>query len=200
MDIVGIVEELMSLPATGTRVPGFRRKVLVDTDRLAELAAQLRDSVPAEIREAQEIIKQRESIISQAHLESQRVKGVAGEEASEVAAAAHREHETKVDESEIVQAAGTKAQEVEDEAMTKAQQIVQEAQKRAYLTVNKADATAGTLREGADRYAREVLFNLEEQLATALGQVRSGIDKLGVEAEVHERVEEREPVGEPVPA
>ena len=38
-------------------------------------------------------------------------------------------------------------------------------------------------REGADHYAREVLFNLEEQLAEILGQVRKGIDALKLDVE-----------------
>ena len=37
-------------------------------------------------------------------------------------------------------------------------------------------------RDGADQYARETLFDLEERLAGLLGQVRKGIDSLGIEA------------------
>jgi len=40
MDIVEIAEELEALHQTGTRVPGFRRKVLVDIDRLSEVSSE----------------------------------------------------------------------------------------------------------------------------------------------------------------
>ena len=38
-------------------------------------------------------------------------------------------------------------------------------------------------REGADQYAKETLFDLEERLASQLGQVRRGIDTLGLEVD-----------------
>ena len=37
-------------------------------------------------------------------------------------------------------------------------------------------------REGADIYAREVLFNLEQRVADVLGQVRKGLDVLDPDA------------------
>ena len=190
MDIVQIAEELLSLPSNGTRVPGFRGKVLVDGVRLTELTEELRNSVPATIREAQEIIKQKDSIVNQARLESDRIKEAAEEEAVGITATAMREHESKVDESEVVKSAEAKAQEIENDSMLKAQQIVQEAQKRAYHVLSEADSTAGTIRDGADLYAREVLFALEEQLAAALGKIRKGIDVLGLEAEAQKEPEE----------
>ncbi len=42
----------------------------------------------------------------------------------------------------------------------------------------EAEEDAGARRKGADAYAREVLFNLEERVADTLGQVRQGIDLL----------------------
>ena len=42
---------------------------------------------------------------------------------------------------------------------------------------------SGDRRKGADNYAREVLFSLEEKIADTLGQVRGGIDILDVRKE-----------------
>ena len=186
MEIVQIVEELQSLSSNGTRVPGFRRKVLVDIDRLMGLAEKLHSSVPASVMEAQEILNQRESIINQARLEAQRVKGAASEEASATTTKADREHASRVDESEIVKGAEAKAQEIRDEAMAEGQQIVQDAQKKVYRMMNEAEALANSRRDSADQYSREVLFNLEERLAGLLGQVRKGIDILSLESEAQE--------------
>ena len=55
MDVQSIIEEVQSIVSTGTRVPGFKNKVMVDKDRLAVLADEIRNSVPANIQEAQEI-------------------------------------------------------------------------------------------------------------------------------------------------
>ena len=178
MDVQSIIEEVQSIVSTGTRVPGFKNKVMVDMDRLAELAEDLRNSVPANIQEAQEVINQKESIINQAYLEAQRMKSAAGQEAANIEATAKQEHEAKVDESEVVVTSTARAEEIRDSAMSEAQEIVQDAQRKSYRALNEAESTAGVRRDGSDQYAREVLFNLEELLADTLGQVRRGIDSL----------------------
>jgi len=179
-DILQVVEELQSLPSTGTRVPGFRRKVMVDVDRLMALGEELRSSVPADMLEAQEILKQRDSIVNQAYLESQRIKSLAEDEAASIKMAAEGEHRSKVDESEIVKAAEDIALGIKDQAMVEAQQITEDAQRSAYRIVSEAETSSDTRRTGADQYAHEVLFNLEERLADMLGQVRRGIDALNL--------------------
>ena len=183
MDSRQIVEELQVLVETGTRVPGFRRKVLIDIDRLDALGEELKLSIPAYIQEAEEILKQKESILNQAALEAQRIKTSAEQEAQVVTSAADETYETKVGESEVVRASEERADGIKDEAMTEAQQIIQDAQRRAYRIVDEAEAVAGTRREGADQYAREILFSLEERLAEVLGQVRRGIDTLNLEVD-----------------
>jgi vacuolar-type H+-ATPase subunit H len=182
MDILRMIDELQSLANTGTRVPGFRGKVMVDMDRLMALGEEFRASVPPSLQEAQEILKQRESIINQAYLEAQRIKTSAEQEAEVLTSSAHQEHMAKVDEAEVVKAAEAKASDFKEEAMLEAQQITQDAQRRAYRILNEAEGAASTRRDGSDHYAREVLFNLEEQLAEVLGQVRRGIDALRLEA------------------
>ena len=67
--------------------------------------------------------------------------------------------------------------------MVEAQEIVQDAQRRAIRVHNESEATAISRREGADQYAREVLFSMEEQLSEILGQIRRGIDTLRSEPE-----------------
>ena len=183
-----IVEELQTLVDTGTRVPGFRRKVLIDVDRLDALGEELKTSIPVYIQEAEEVLKQKESILNQAALEAQRIKSSAEQEAHAVTNAADETHETKVGESEVVKASEERADGIKDEAMTEAQQIVQDAQRRAYRIVDEADAAANIRREGADQYAREILFSLEERLAEVLGQVRRGIDALNLEVEAQVQV------------
>jgi vacuolar-type H+-ATPase subunit H len=183
MDINQVVQELHSLANTGTRVPGFRRKVMVDIDRLTALAEELRRGIPSHMQEAQEILRQKESILNLAMLESQRIRSSAEQEATSLTKAAEEEHKNRVGGSEIVKGAETKAAEIKEEALMEAQQIIQDAQRRAYRIINEAEAAAVSRRDGADQYAREVLFNLEEELAQVLGQVRKGIDTLRLEGE-----------------
>ncbi len=193
MEVQHIIEELQALAAAGTRVPGFRRKVLVDIDRLVGLGEELNSAIPADVQEAEEVIKQKESIIKEAGLEAQRIKSSAGQVATAVTEAAEQQHQLRVDESEIVRAAETRGEEIKEAATIEAQQIGHDAQRRAFQILTEADTVANTQREGANQYAREVLFSLEERLAELLGQVRRGIDTLrGDEAE-SQLIEEQVP-------
>ena len=145
----------------------------------------MRSSIPASVQEAGEILKQKESIINQAQLEARRVKEAAEQECQAIVASAREEQRARVDETEIVKAAETKAGETNQQALQEAQQVVQDAQRRAYRMVDEAEAAAAARREGADQYARESLFNLEERLSEQVGQVRRGIDALGLEVETN---------------
>ena len=156
---------------------------MVDMDRLVQVSEELRSSIPSDIQEAREILRQKESILNQTHLESRRIKETAEQEAVSLTAAAQQEQETRVDETEIVKSAQSKAEQINQQALQEAQQIVQDAQRRSYRILDEAEAASTTRREGADQYARETLFDLEERLAGLLGQVRKGIDTLGFEVE-----------------
>jgi cell division septum initiation protein DivIVA len=153
---------------------------MVDPDRLNKVGEQLRSSVPADIQEAKEVITQKESVVNQAYLEARRIK----EEAEAKVAAARQEQESRIDQTEVMKAAEAKAEETNQNALQEGQEIVQDAQRRAYRIVDEAEAGATTRREGSDQYARETLFELEERLSGLLGQVRRGIDALGLEVEV----------------
>ncbi len=185
MDFEQAIQELQQLHGGSTRVPGFRKKTMVDGDKLAELVGALKSGLPHEMMEAQEVLRQKDSILNQAYLESQRLKSDAEDGVSAQMRASQQEHESKVDESEIVRAAELKAQEIRDEAMAEGQDIVQDAQKKAYRTISDSEDIASSRRDGADQYAREVLFSIEEQLSEILGQIRRGIDSLPRDAEFH---------------
>ena len=152
----------------------MRKRVMVDADRLASVGKELRDSIPADSQEATEILKQKDSIVNQAHLEARRVKE-----------AAQQEQASRINQTEIVKAAETKAEEVSQQGLQDAQEIVQDSQRKAYRIVDEAEADAAVRRDGADQYAKETLFDLEERLANLLGQVRKGIDILGLEVETN---------------
>ena len=183
MDTVQIIEELESIASTATRVPGLRNRAIVDIDRLISAAEELGGSIPSDMQEAQEVLRQKDSIINGAHLEARRLKEAAEQESRTIIAASHEEHETRVDDTKIVRAAEAKGEEIKQQALQEAQEIAQDAQQRAYRVIDEAEAAASTRREGAGQYARETLFDLEERLASQLGQVRRGIDSLGLEVE-----------------
>ena len=183
MDTVQIVEELESITQSATRVPGLRRRVMVDVDRLTQVTEQVGTSIPSDILEAKEILKQKDSIISQSLLEARRVKEKAENESLALKAEAEREQASRINETEIVRAAEEKSEGINQEALQESQQIIQDAQRRAYRIVDEAERAASVRREGSDQYAKETLFDLEERLSSLTAQIRRGIDALGVETE-----------------
>ena len=183
MDFDQALQELQQLYASSSRVPGFRKKVMVDVDEFAAVLNNIRTVMPADVQEARQILLQKDSILNQAYLEAQRVKTSAEETVTAELEAAQQEHRTKVGESEVTKTATNQAQEKMDQAMTEAEDIVQDAQRRAYRIISESEDVATSRREGADQYAREVLFSLEEQLSEILGQIRRGIDTLRPEVD-----------------
>ena len=156
---------------------------MVDGDRLNQLIEGLGESISSDTQEAREIIKQKEGMINQASLEAKRVKESAEKKAREIEASAEEERRMKIDDSEIVKGAESKIAEIHQKALEEGQSITHDAQRKAYRMLSEADAASETRREGASQYARETLFDLEERLSGLVGQVRKGIDTLGLEAD-----------------
>ena len=161
----------------------MRKKVMVDVDRLSAVTEQLSRTIPADILEAKEMLKQKDSVLNHTQLEARRIRDEAADEAEQIMSAAREEHASKVNDAEVLRAAQEKADQTNQSAMQEAQQIIQDAQRKAYRLIDEAERVASERREGADRYARETLFDIEERLSGMLGQVRRGIDTLGVEVE-----------------
>ena len=190
-----IADQLRAMAASGTRVPGFRGKVMVDIDSLVRLSDQLGNvDMSDDVREAAEVIRMKESILNQAYLEAKRIRTNAEEEVSKLTTQAESEYRTKVGESSVLKRAEEISQDMQEQAGYESQQILQDAQRKAYRIVSEAENVALARRDGADSYAREVLFNLEEQLADILGQVRRGIDALNLEVEASKRKQQQNSV------
>jgi hypothetical protein len=84
----------------------------------------------------------------------------------------------------MMRAAQEKAQAIVDEAASKqeelvdANEIAQRARTTADVVLREAEERARSIREGADRYAGDVLAEMENRLAGALGAVRKGREVL----------------------
>ena len=93
---------------------------MVDVDRLSAVSEQLSKTIPADILEAKEILKQKESILNHTQLEARRIREEAAEEADQIMSAAREEHVSKVDETEVLRVASEKADEMNQGAMVEA--------------------------------------------------------------------------------
>ena len=172
MDILDILTKLEASVSARTRVP-VTGKSLVDTNQLSQLTGELRQAIPRDIQEAQEILQRREELLNQALAEAGRIRALAEEEIG-----------GRLEQSEVAQEARQQADKIIAEGREHAQQIVAEAERRAQKIEQDTKSFAQERTTGADQYTREVLFHLEAELSQLLGSVRKGIDSLELDRQV----------------
>jgi hypothetical protein len=187
MTIMTQLEDLEAVIAGG-RVPGTAR-TLVNLEKATKLIDEMKAELPTQINEAEGIVRQKEAIIKQAELEARRIRAYADEEATTIRQLAEEQSSTlltssqaesrkMVENTEITRVANEKAAETGTDAEKRAAKMIDDAENRVNGILNDANSQADQRRRGADNYAREVLFALEERVADTLGQVRGGIDLL----------------------
>ena len=181
MNMDEILSTIESLKKSGSKLPGFRGKIMVDADKLTEVYDQIKSGLPSNFEEAQTIIMQRDRIINQAQLEAERIRDQAENTAKDMDVAAKAAYEEKISEASITREAENRGDDLTSNAADEAQSIIQDAQRKAYAIVNEMETKATDQKKGADRYAMEVLSSLEETLSESLGQIRRGIDNLRLE-------------------
>jgi hypothetical protein len=88
------------------------------------------------------------------------------------------------DHERVIRAAHEKAQAIVEQAASKHEElideneIVQRARTTADVVLRETEERARQIREGADRYAAEVLAEMESRLSGAVGAVRKGREML----------------------
>ena len=181
---LGKLEENIS---SASKMPGIGNKAVVDIKKLKSIHDELVNSIPEELLEASEVLKQKESIINQAYLEAKRTKGIAQQESASVNEKARNDYEQKISDSKITKGAQSKSEDIISEANKKANEIVEEGEGQADKILEQAQNAATHRKEGADQYSKEVLFNIEERLSQILAQVRRGIDALNEDVQQDEQ-------------
>jgi len=160
------VGEGMKLPLGG--------RVAIDRRRLLDLVDQMRVAVPAELREAQEVLSQQDEVLVRAREESQLLL-----------ARAQQEVEERLSEEELVKAAQTRGDEMLQRAQEEAEALLKEAEERVHSRLGQAETVVAQQMDEADRYALEMLKKLESQLSAFLGSVRAGVESMESKAQPH---------------
>ena len=155
MEILGIIDKLESLAVSAKKMPVSRR-VMIDPAQLLELVDQLRVAVPEDVAQAQEVLRKRDDLLNQSLDEARRMR-----------ASAENEVRSRVDDSELMQ-----------EAQKQSDGLIAEAQERAQHVLDMADADAEQRRSASDVYSQEVLYKLEQEVASVLTTIRRGIEVL----------------------
>lgn len=155
LEILDIIARLEAITNSATKLPLTRRAV-INPKEIQELVTQLRNSLPSDINEALQIIRYRDTIVSQAQNDANRTRAKAEEEA-----------EQKVSETQIVR-----------DSKKAAAEIVRDAEAERDALIVEAEQQATSRIKGADDYAIEVLRRLEEELTTLQVTTRRGVESL----------------------
>jgi vacuolar-type H+-ATPase subunit H len=166
MDILHLVDRLEELVAEARRMP-IGQGIVVDRRRVLELVDQMRSSVPWEVRDAREIVNEKEAILEEARREADGIIGKAELEVRDL-----------LEENSLSQQAERQAAMIVERAEQRAQQVLDQAHEQVQARLRQAEFAATNQMDEADRYALEMLRRLENQLNAFSNTIRAGIDAL----------------------
>jgi F0F1-type ATP synthase membrane subunit b/b' len=166
IDILYLIDRLEELVARGFPVP-LGSGVVVHRQRLLDLIDRMRVAMPADIREAREVLQKQEEALAQAQ-----------EEAARIIARAQTELEERLKNEAVVKAAEERAQQIVREGEERAQALVRDAETQARERLDEAQKTAQQQMEESDLYALQTMRRLETQLNNFLNTIRKGIETM----------------------
>ncbi|MBQ6336575.1 MAG: ATPase [Ruminococcus sp.] len=112
MRVDELIEELQNLVADAKTLPLTGGKVLIEADKIYDILDEIQDTLPAEVRQAKNIVADRSQIISEAK-----------KEAEDIIRGAEERKKQMIDQSEIMREAKTEAAELINDSKVKASEI-----------------------------------------------------------------------------
>jgi vacuolar-type H+-ATPase subunit H len=166
MDVLYLIDRLEELVARAFHVP-MGSGVVVHRQRLLDLIDRMRVAMPADIREAREVLQKQEEVLAQAQ-----------EEAGRIIARAQAEVEERLKDEAVVKAAEERAQQIVREGEERAQALVRDSEAQARERLDEAERSAQQQMEEADLYSLQTMRRLETQLNNFLNTIRKGIQTM----------------------
>ena len=108
MKVDELIMELQDLIADSKTVPLSGGKVLVEADKVYDILDEIQDTLPAEVRQAKNIVQDRSQIIAEAK-----------KEAEDIIRAAEDRKKIMIDDSEVMRAAKAEASELLNDVKAK---------------------------------------------------------------------------------
>ena len=166
MEILDLIDSLEELVIQARRLP-VGGNLVVDRKRMLDVIDQLRLAVPADLRQAAQVLESRDQIVQEAHEVAQRTTRQA-----------EQERARKIEESSVMREAQERSQAMIIDAEGRARQLIGEADATAAAHLSEAAEAASKQLDDADQYALEVLRRLENQLQAFLESIRMSIASL----------------------
>ena len=180
-----IVEKLNDLKEYLSSSKKMLGKSVIDVDKIKEIVSDIESSLPLELEQSRVIISQKESILTDASDEAEKLTAETSQHCENLITDAQSRAEQMVSESEIIISAEKKSQEIISQAEnTKLETLDSVERNKNEILSNVSSMQEETenyssqRRRDADQYAKEVLFSLEERLSLSLAQIRKGIETM----------------------
>jgi regulator of protease activity HflC (stomatin/prohibitin superfamily) len=133
IDILELVDRLETLVNAGWRIP-FTVKTAIDESAFFDVIDQMRVSIPQEIKQANELLREREKVLAAAQEEAERILAQAQEKAARL-----------LDEHEILAAARAEAESIKAQAQRDADNTRRGADEYAFSILSELESRLGTL-------------------------------------------------------
>ncbi len=166
MEILDLINSLEELVVQARRLP-VGGNLVVDRKRMLDIIDQLRLAIPADLREAAQIIEMRDQVIGQAHEQAQRV-----------ARATEEERSRRLNEAAILREAQDRSLSMLRDAEERARDVIAQADATAAAHLSEAAEASTRQMEDADSYAIDVLRRLDHQLSAFLESIRTSVGSL----------------------
>jgi len=164
MDVNKLLDELEELVEHGQgnavgRIRWFRKAFFLDVDDVLDITHQIRVCLPQQIQRADQITREKERILAEAHEQADRMVTEAAEQAEMTIRKAQEEARILVSNHEITRQATQEGQRIMDQAAKDGEAI----------------------REGAREFARQLLENLAQAI-TNLSQYAGQLQRAAEQA------------------
>ena len=133
MKVDDLILDLQNLVDNARPVPLSGGKVMVKSDEVFEIIAQIQDAMPAEVRQAKNIVADRKQILNEAN-----------SEAENIIRAAEERKKIMLNQNELVREAQAKAKEIVDDAKAKSAEIRKAANVYADGILKRAEESLST--------------------------------------------------------
>lgn len=164
MEILELIDALEELVMQARRLP-VGGNLVVDRKRVLDVIDQMRLAVPADLREATQVLETRDQILAEAR-----------DHARALVEQAERERTRRLNESEILAEAQERSQHMLIDAEARAREIITDAESTAATHLTEAANASRQQMMDADQYALEILHRTEQQLQSFLESIRQSID------------------------
>ena len=150
-----LIDRAWNLPLTGGRS-------VVDVDKVRELIDDIRLNLPSEIKQAKNIVADRNDILT-----------VAKREAETLVRKAEERAKVLVSQEEIYREAQAKAAEILGQAKAKATEMLSQAKTKADESLSQAQQHSREMRQAAQEFSDRVLRESEEVMMKSLSDIKT---------------------------